>query len=213
MLFRLWALRLEYQATRTLTKPILDVQRYTAMTTFNAWKDYLRKRKPVYHQVYRYTRSLLLNHNPKDKMPQMAAWEEAQSNGRKIQIGGLAQWRDQKQPSVCGDRLLALLQTPKALMGEAWAQARQSACLEVGDPLSHDGLYVIFAWLNHPVTLNHLTQLLCAATDRIDARAQPLQAGEEIPDPVREEDAAALMQMFWGCAREKMTPRSGPFCC
>ena len=205
MAAKLYAMRQEYQAAHSIAKPMRDVRLYAAKTTFNVWREYLRKLKPVYHQVYRFTRSLLTNHKAKDNMPQLAAWEEAQGKGRKSQVGGLALWRDQKRPSACGDRLHALLQNPKASLAEACA--RQSDPLEISDYLSLEGLHVICAWLNHPVTLNHLTKVLCEATDRVDASPLPLEHGKDIPDPAPENDATAFMQMFWECARAKMTPR------
>lgn len=209
MLHRLIKMREEYQKDQSIAKPIQDIEKYSAVTAFSAWRNYLRERKPVFHRVYQLVRALLTHHEPKDKKAQMAAWEASQGNRSKIWVGGFAKWRNQKPPNLCSERLHTMLDNPKAGITEAWDAARQSEKQKVCDALSHEGLGIIFTWIKHPVTLNCLTKILCEATDRIDAPMVRLIDIENVVGRRDEESVSVWIQFIWFCIRTKMTLREG----
>ena len=205
---RLTRMRAEYKTRGVIDRPIGDIEGYAATVARNAWKAYLREKKPVFHKVRRYIRDLLNGHTSSDPSRQMAVWEERASSGRSNGVGGFAGWRDANKAAVCSDGLTDLLQDPKAVLPEALENARKHYQLDVSDPLSGNGLMAIFLWLNHPVTLNHLAGLLGAATDRADTPFLSINAGTDIADDRDDFEPILLssyLQFFWQCVCTKLT--------
>ena len=205
---RLTRMRAEYRTRGAIDRPIGDIEGYAAVMSYNAWKAFLREKKPVFHKVRRYVRALLDDHKSPDPSRQMAVWEERADSGRSNGIGGFAHWRDANRPAVCSDGLTDLLQDPKTLVPQALAGARQRFQLDIHDALCHEGLIAIFLWLEHPVTLNHLASILGAATDRTDAPFLPLNSSVDIADDqnsFEEIFMSGYLQFFWQCVCTKLT--------
>ena len=205
---RLTRMRAEYRTQGTIDKPINDIEGYAAVVTYNAWKAFLREKKPVFHKVRRYIRAVLDGHKSQEPSCQMAVWEQSIASGRSHGVGGFARWRDANKPAVCSDALTDLLQNAKTLVPEVMASARKQFRLDVSDPLCADGLIAIFLWLDHPVTLSHLASVLGAATDRTDTPPLSLDISADIADG---QDAfeyiflSGYLRFFWQCVCTKLT--------